>query len=62
MHVLVVLWDYRTTTCKKLTEKTPFRLVCGVEVVMLMEYIVPRLCIAALKDMADHEALEAQLV
>jgi len=32
------------------------------EVVMLMEYIVPSLCIAMLTGMTDHEALEERLV
>lgn len=36
-------------------------LVYGVEDIMLMEYIVPSLHIAALTDMADHEALEEPL-
>eukprot|EP00253_Pinus_taeda_P030889 PITA_30889 len=61
LHVPVVLWAYRTT-CKKLTGKTPFRLVYGMEVVMLMEYIVPSLHIAALKGMMDHEVLEERLM
>ena len=49
-------------TCKKLTGKTPFRLVYGMEVVMPMEYILPSLRIVALPEMADHGALEERLV
>lgn len=60
MHVPVVLWAYRTT-CKNLTRQTPFRLVYGVEAVMLMEYIVPSLRIATFIGMVDHEALEERL-
>ena len=40
MRVPAVLWAYRMT-CKKLTEQMSFRIVYGVEVVMLMEYILP---------------------
>ena len=60
LHVPVVLWAYRMT-CKKMTGKIPFRLVCGVEDVMPMEYIVPSLCIAELTGMADLRALEERL-
>eukprot|EP00253_Pinus_taeda_P031879 PITA_31879 len=52
-----MLWAYRTT-CKKLTQQRPFRLVYGIEVVMPMEYIVPSLRIAAFTGMADRETLE----
>lgn len=45
-------------TFKKLTSKTPFQLVYGIEVVMIMEYIVPRLCIASFIGMAYCGALE----
>lgn len=57
VHVPTVLWAYRTT-CKKLTEQTPFRLVYGVEVLSTMEYIMCSLRIAPLTSMADREALE----
>eukprot|EP00253_Pinus_taeda_P004629 PITA_04629 len=60
LHILVVLWAYRTK-CKKLMEQTPFRLVYGMEVVMLMEYIVPSLRIAVLIGMTYREALEERL-
>ena len=36
VRVPTVLWAY-ITTCKKLTGKTPFRLVYGIEAVMPME-------------------------
>jgi transposase InsO family protein len=45
LRVPPVLWTYRTT-CKKLTMKTPFKLVYGLEVVVPMEYLVPSLRIA----------------
>jgi len=61
VRVPIVLWAYRTT-CKKLTRKTPFRLVYGVEFVMSMEYIMPSLHIATFTNMANREALEEQLV
>ena len=57
----MVLWAYRMT-CKKLTRQTSFRLVYGVKVVMLMEHIVPRLCIASFTRMADYGALEERLL
>lgn len=41
--------------------QTPFRLVYGTEAVMLMEYIVPSLWIAAITGMSDCKALEERL-
>ena len=60
VHVLAVLWAYKTTY-NKLIGQTPFRLVYGMEAVMHMEYIVPNLHIAAFTGMADHRALEEWL-
>ena len=60
MHIPAILWAYKMT-CKKLTGQTPFRLVYGIEAVMMMEYIVPSLRIAALTEMADRETLEEWL-
>jgi len=48
-------------TCKKLTGKTPFRLVYGVEAIIPMEYIVPSFHIVALIGMIDRGALEERL-
>jgi hypothetical protein len=52
LRALAVLWAYRTT-CKKLTMKTPFKLVYGLEVIVPMEYLVPSLIIATFIDMDD---------
>eukprot|EP00253_Pinus_taeda_P034833 PITA_34833 len=60
LRIPTVLWDYQTT-CKKLTGRTPFRLVYGVEVVIPMEYIVPSMRIVAPTGMMDRKALEERL-
>jgi hypothetical protein len=56
LRVLVVLWTYRTTN-KKLTGKTPFRLVHGQEAIMSMEFIVPSLHITTIIDISDSGAI-----
>ena len=55
--ISTVLWAYRTT-CKKLTEQTPFQLVYGQEVVMPMEYIVLSLRIVEFTKMTDVDFVE----
>ena len=57
VHVPSVLWAYRTT-CKKITGKTPFRMVYGKEAIMPMEYIIPSLHIAAFTNMAEPNIME----
>ena len=56
-----MLWAYRTT-CKKLTECTPFKLAYGQEAVMPMQYIIPSLRVATLNDMVDEETLNERLL
>jgi transposase InsO family protein len=47
-----VLWDYKTTY-KKLTWKTPFRLVYGHEAILPLEYSIPIMCIEAITNMTE---------
>ena len=64
LNIPILLWAY-CTSYKRLTGKTPFKLVYGQEVVMPMEYIDPSLCIATMTGMDDEGELEeclAQLV
>jgi transposase InsO family protein len=60
LRVPVVLWAYRTT-CKKMTMKTPFKLVYGLEVVVPMEYSVPRLKIVSFTGMDDTGIFQERL-
>jgi transposase InsO family protein len=52
LKVPTILWEYRNT-CKKLTEKTPFKLVYGQEAVVPLEFLVPSLHIVAITQMTD---------
>jgi hypothetical protein len=61
VRIPTMLWAYRTTF-KKLTGQTQFKLACGQEAVMPMEYIVPSLKIATLTDLADEETVEESLL
>jgi hypothetical protein len=60
LRVPTVLWGYRTT-CKKLTMQTPFRLVYGLEAVVPMEYLVPRLIIEDFIHMDDTGIVQERL-
>jgi transposase InsO family protein len=60
LRVPAMLWDYRTT-CKKLTMQTPFKLVYGLEAMVPMEYLVPRLRIVAFTVMDDTGAIQNML-
>jgi transposase InsO family protein len=61
LRVPEILWTYRTT-CKKLTMQTPFKLVYGLEVVVLMEYLVPSLRIVAFTEMDDTSVVQERLM
>jgi hypothetical protein len=60
LRVPAALWAYRTT-CNKLTMQTPFKLVYGLEVVVSMEYLVPRLIIVVFTDMDDTSTIRKRL-
>ena len=57
MKIPAVLWAYHTN-CKRLTGKTPFKLVYGKEAVMPIEYIIPSLRIVAGKGIDEEATLE----
>ena len=48
------LWAYRTTV-RTPTKATPFSLVYGCEVVLLLEIQIPSLCVALIMDMTNEE-------
>jgi hypothetical protein len=50
--ILAVLWEY-ITTCKKLTGKTPYRLVYGKEAVIPLEFLVPSMCVTSITNMTE---------
>ncbi|KAH9305173.1 hypothetical protein KI387_009577 [Taxus chinensis] len=58
--VSAVLWAYRTTY-KRLNKATPFQLVFGMEVVLLVEFMLPSLRIACAGGLADEQALEERI-
>jgi hypothetical protein len=53
LKVPIVLWAYRTT-CKKITCHTSFRLVYGQEAIVLLDYLIPSMCIATITDMTKR--------
>ena len=60
LRVPTVLWAYRTN-CKKLTMKTPFKLVYDLEAVVPIEDLVPSLRIATFTDMDDTGVVQDRL-
>ena len=60
MKIPVILWAYRTT-CKRLKQKTPFKLVYGKEVVIPMEYIVHIMHIEVATGMNEKGPVEERL-
>jgi hypothetical protein len=61
LRVPTILWAYRTTW-KKLTMQTPFKLVCGLEAVVPMDYLVPSLRITSFTDMDDTGTVQERLM
>jgi len=57
LRIPAVLWAYRSII-KKLSRQTHFMLVYEQEVVMLMDFIVPSICIATITDLSDYGAIE----
>jgi len=60
LNVSTVLWAYMTT-CKKLIGQTPFRLVCGKEAMVPMDYLVPSLCITSITNMTKESVAHERL-
>jgi hypothetical protein len=60
LRIPTVLWVYKTT-CNNLTTQTPFKLVYGLEVVVPMGYLVPRLIIATFTGMEDTGTVQDKL-
>ena len=52
LRILATLCAYMTT-CKKTTGQRPFMLVYGKEAIMLIEFVVPSLCVVATTGQTD---------
>ena len=51
-RILAILLDYHIT-CKMLTKFTPFRWLYGKEAMILIDFVVPSLCIALAMNMIN---------
>jgi hypothetical protein len=60
LKILEVLWEYRNT-CKKLKGQTPFILVYGNEAMVLLEFLVPSLCITTITNMKERGVVHERL-
>jgi hypothetical protein len=60
LRIFVVLWEYMTTN-KKLTGKTPFKLVYEQETLMPMEFIIPSMHVATIIDLSDSGTIHEHL-
>jgi hypothetical protein len=60
LNIPVVLWEYRTT-CKKFTGHTSFKLVYGQEAVMPLEFLVPSMRVATIKNMKERGVIHERL-
>ena len=61
MKIPLVLWEY-CTTCKRLSGKTPFKLVYGKDAFMPMEYNILILHITTVMRMDDEVVLEEHML
>jgi hypothetical protein len=60
LKIPTILWAYMTT-CKNLTQKTPFRLVYGQEAVVPLEFLVPSMRIASITNMTERGVVQERL-
>lgn len=56
----IVLWVYHNT-CKKITKNTPFILVYSKEVVIMLNFVVPRFFISIYTRMIDDKSLQNRM-
>jgi hypothetical protein len=55
-----ILWAYKNT-CKKVTGKTPFKLVYGHEAIVPLVYLIPSMRIAAITNMTKRGTTKERL-